>query len=92
MDRFGPGGPAKPAFHPLALILSLIVAAGLLVVVLPVMLVAGLISLGLIGALWAWMAVRAWVARARAPNGALDGRRNVRVRMPDDGRGADGPH
>lgn len=84
MDPIGSGRPAVPPVHPLALIVSLIVAAGLLVIVLPVMLVAGLIGLAVLGALWAWFAFRVWMARAKAPNGALDGRKNVRVRTPGD--------
>jgi hypothetical protein len=87
MDRLGSPNQSSPGFHPLAVILSLIVAAGLLVVVLPVMLVVGLIGLGLLAILWAWLAVRVWLARAKAPNGALDGRRNVRVRTPGQDQG-----
>lgn len=49
-------------------------------VLIPIVIIG--IALGLLGL--AGAAVRRRLARLRAPNGALDGRRNVRVRIPDD--------
>lgn len=89
MDQLGGTRVRAMGFHPLAAILSLIVAVGLLIVVMPVMLVLGLIGLAMLAILWAWLGIRAWLARARSPNGALDGRRNVRVRVPGEGRTLD---
>lgn len=65
---------------------SVLAVAGtifVLMVIIPVVLflVVFVIVAGLLGYLW--LKVRTWLARAKQPNGALDGRRNVRVRTPD---------
>jgi hypothetical protein len=56
-----------------------VVMALAFVVVTPLMLIAGLLLLLVAGV----VEIRAWFARAQQPNGALDNRRNVRVRPPD---------
>lgn len=59
-----------------------------LVLFTAVLLIAVLVPLVLLGVLLATIrlgtvALGRWVARLRGPNGALDGRRNVRVRVPE---------
>jgi hypothetical protein len=48
--------------------------------------VAVVIGAVLLALLVAWIRFRIWWVKLRAPNGALDGRRNVRVRGPGDER------
>lgn len=92
MDVIGGGTRSGPAgIHPLAVVLSLIVAIGLIVIVMPIMLVLGLIGLALLALAWGWISLRFWFARARMPNGSLDGRRNVRVRIPGGDNSPPGP-
>jgi hypothetical protein len=59
-----------------------IIAAALLLVLLLIPLVV----IGAIGAVAVFGAIKAkaWLDRARNPNGVLDGRRNVRVRLPGE--------
>lgn len=59
---------------------GVMILSGVLVaiVVLPLLLLLALVMAAVIG----WHALRARVRRLRSPNGALDGRRNVRVRIP----------
>lgn len=54
----------------------------LAIVLLPLLLIAAVVGLAVIGVL----GVRRWLGFQRRPNGMLDGRKNVRVRLP----GADG--
>lgn len=58
----------------------------LLLGTLVVLILLPLAILGVAAALLGFAAirVRAWLARLRRPNGVLDGRRNVRVRLPDE--------
>jgi hypothetical protein len=66
------------------LVLAAIVAV--VAVLLPFALVAVIIGAVLLALLVAWIRFRIWWVKLRAPNGALDGRRNVRVRGPGDER------
>jgi hypothetical protein len=66
------------------LILAAIVAV--IAVLLPVALVAVVVGAVLLALLVAWIRFRIWWVGLRAPNGTLDGRRNVRVRGPGDAR------
>ncbi len=66
---------------------SVLAVAGtilVLMVIIPVVLflVVFAIVAGVLGYLW--LKARAWLVRATQPNGALDGRRNVRVREPSE--------
>jgi hypothetical protein len=61
-------------------VLAVIVA--LVAVLIPVALVAVIVVAGLLVLLFAWIRLRLWWRGLRAPNGSLDGRRNVRVRRP----------
>lgn len=63
------------------------------IIVLALLLMLLLIPLVLIGAAGAVVVVaalrfKAWLTGARQPNGVLDGRRNVRVRLPEESPGA----
>lgn len=58
---------------------ALLAGVGLLLV-LPIIFVAGVVLAVVAGI----MAVRAWLFREHAPNGMLDGRRNVRVRAAEE--------
>lgn len=51
-----------------------------------VLILLPLVILGIGAALLGFAAfrVRGWLFRQRQPNGVLDGRRNVRVRLPDE--------
>ncbi len=61
--------------------LTFVVLAGIgLVLVIPIILIAGIVLAITAGV----VAVRSWVFREQAPNGMLDGRRNVRVREPGE--------
>jgi hypothetical protein len=53
-------------------LVSLLVLFAAIVVAVPILII---VTMG--------AAVRGWVSRARAPNGPLDGRRNVRVIVRD---------
>lgn len=63
-------------------VLALMVSFALFVLLLPVAIGLAIACVVLVGIVWcvAWVRVK-W-ARAKRPNGMLDGRRNVRVRMP----------
>lgn len=77
---------SSPAANTLWRIVAIIVSVALTLIaffmVLPIMAIAGVVLLGVAG----FVGARAWLTRARRPNGVLDGRRNVRVvqRRPDD--------
>lgn len=61
--------------------LAFVVLAGVgLVLVIPIILIAGLVLAIAAGV----VAIRTWIFREQSPNGVLDGRRNVRVREPGD--------
>lgn len=62
----------------LALAFVLLAGVGVLVVI-PIIFIVGVVLAVLAGV----VAVRAWLFREHAPNGMLDGRRNVRVRTPE---------
>lgn len=55
------------------------------VALLLVLLLIPLVLLGAAGALLTFGVLKgkAWIDRARKPNGVLDGRKNVRVRLPE---------
>lgn len=53
--------------------------AVVLAIALPLLVVGTILA----GAIRTWFAMRSWSLRARQPGGALDGRHNVRVRVPD---------
>lgn len=77
-ESSGRRGVRVPALlvHLVALLFFLGLLAVGLIVFIPLAIVAGLVFLVTLGVVW----VRVRFARARQPNGALDGRRNVRVR------------
>lgn len=60
----------------------LAIVGTIIVVLLPVALVAVIVIGGLLALLYAWIRLRLWWLRQKSPNGSLDGRRNVRVRTP----------
>jgi len=60
----------------LAIIAAVLLLLALLALVVIPAIVIGVVALGVIAAAGR---MRAWIAGAMAPNGALDGRRNVRV-------------
>jgi ABC-type nickel/cobalt efflux system permease component RcnA len=66
-------------------VLALMVSFALFVLLLPVAIGLAIACVALVGIAWcvAWVRVK-W-SRAKRPNGVLDGRRNVRVRMPGEG-------
>lgn len=60
-----------------------------IIIVLALLLMLLLIPLVLIGAagaviVFAALRAKAWLTGVRGPNGVLDGRRNVRVRLPQE--------
>ncbi len=59
---------------------TLLLGALAVVILVPLVIVGVLIALLGFGAI----RVRGWFSRQRRPNGVLDGRRNVRVRLPDE--------
>lgn len=65
---------------PLAQGLVLLLIAIGLVVIVPIALIAMIGAVVLLSARWA----RRRLLALRSPNGPLDGRRNVRVRLPED--------
>lgn len=73
-----PGFPARILM--LAVVLALLAIA--LIVLVPFLVIATVI----VGFLWVFTRIRALFGRARAPGGALDQRRNVRVIQRDDQR------
>lgn len=50
------------------------------IVLVPILLIGLLFAALLVGG----VALRMWLTRARRPNGVLDGRHNVRVRVPSE--------
>lgn len=54
---------------------------------LAMLLLIPLVLIGAAGAVVTFGVLRAkaWLSRSRQPNGVLDGRRNVRVRLPESG-------
>lgn len=81
--RLGPGINALGR-SPFSQGVTLFFMALIALVLLPLLVLMVLFSIVAFGTL----RTRAWLLRQRQPNGALDGRRNVRVRLPDQ---ADGP-
>ncbi|MEM9373276.1 MAG: hypothetical protein AAGA55_06495 [Planctomycetota bacterium] len=79
-----PNGAAVRMPGPLAQILALVIIAALAIVgfmiFIPLLIIAG-IALALFIA-WNWVKLK--LRRAHAPNGPLDGRRNVRVIRRDE--------
>lgn len=75
-------GPTWRGSSPFAQGFTLLLAAILLVLLIPLVIIG--ITLAIAGgiAAIAYFTARRALARLRAPNGALDGRKNVRVRMP----------
>jgi uncharacterized membrane protein len=70
----------------LGAIVSLILGGILLVLVLiPILIIGAILLLGAGAGILGRMA-RGWFTRAHEANGMLDGRKNVRVRMPPDGK------
>lgn len=77
-------------FRQSSMLMRVLIAVGMVllagvgvILVIPLIFIAGIV-LAIVGGL---AAIRAKVFRAQAPNGVLDGRRNVRVRedgSPDD--------
>lgn len=66
----------------LGALVSLVLGAILLVLLLiPILIIGGVLLLGAGAGMLGRMA-RGWFTRAHEPNGVLDGRKNVRVRMP----------
>jgi hypothetical protein len=59
---------------------ALLLGAVALLVMIPIAIAAVVFGLLAVAAL----RVRGWIFRQRGPNGMLDGRKNVRVRMPDE--------
>ena len=60
-------------------VVSLVVMSAVFVVMVLVLIPALLVGAAVVGVLMLPATARAWVRRARGPNGALDGRKNVRV-------------
>lgn len=73
------GTVGLPARSPLAQGIGLFIAFVFLVLLLPLLLIGAIVAVVAVGVL----AGKRWLAAARRPNGALDGRRNVRVRLPE---------
>lgn len=64
---------------------SLLASAGVLLVVITIVLIVPMIALGVLVAIALLIraTARRWFIGARSPNGVLDGRKNVRVIVPD---------
>ena len=58
---------------------TLLLVAAIAVLMIPFLILAVAFAIVAVGAL----RVRTWLFRQKQPNGMLDGRRNVRVRMPE---------
>lgn len=59
---------------------ALLLGVAFVVVLIPLLLLAAVVAMLTFAAL----RVKAWMFTQRQPNGMLDGRRNVRVRLPDE--------
>lgn len=70
------------------LIVALTLIGGILAIALPIALaifaISAVLGLVVIAFLVLRLRLRQWWSRQSAPNGPLDGRRNVRVRMPGE--------
>lgn len=79
----GAAGSGRLRPSPFAQGFTLLAAAILLILLIPLAIIG--IVLAIIGGLAAiaYITARRTLTRLRAPNGALDGRKNVRVRMPN---------
>lgn len=82
----GSGSTNPAATLTLTGVLALIIGFALFVLLLPVALGLALAAVALIAILWGITWIRVKWARAKRPNGVLDGRRNVRVRVPGEHR------
>lgn len=71
----------------LAALLVLLLSVFTIVVVLPLLILVMLVGAVLGLCLWLWLRIRMAFARSRMPNGAFDGRKNVRVVQRGSGEG-----
>lgn len=80
--RLGIGGRSTPMGRFLATAVVGVVTLAALLVAIPLALMVLLAGLVVGAGVWLWLTVKVALLRAKQPNGALDQRRNVRVRMP----------
>ncbi len=82
----GSGSTNPAATLTLTGVFALIIGFALFVLLLPIAFGLALAAVAFIAILWGITWVRLKWARAKRPNGAFDGRKNVRVRVPGDQR------
>jgi fatty acid desaturase len=79
----GFGGSARRRSSPFAQGFTLLAVAIMLILLIPLVIIGIILAAAAGIAGFTYLTAKRTLARLRAPNGALDGRRNVRVRLPD---------